>query len=63
MFVRVPLDAEIGIRLLIRSIEYVRRQEGEDVCLCFSFGSKTMEHLRRMNFRDKTFEVAAEGTD
>lgn len=63
MFVRVPLNSETGIRLLIDSIEFARRQDGEDVCLCFGYGPNFTEILRGMSFRDETFEVAAEGGD
>lgn len=63
MFVRVPLNSETGIRLLIDSIEFARRQDGEDVCLCIWSGPNFTEVLRSMDFRDETFEVAAEGGD
>lgn len=56
MFVRVPLDSETGIRLLIDSIEFARRQDGEDVCLCIWSGPNFTEVLRGMDFRDETFE-------
>jgi hypothetical protein len=63
MFVRVPLNSEAGIRLLIDTIEFTRHQNGEDVCLCIWSGPKFTEVLRGIDFRGETFEVAAEGGD
>src|SRR5580765_6916963 len=61
MFVRVPLNSETGIRLLINSIEFARRTDGEDVCLCIWSGPNFAEVLRGLDIRGETFEVAAEG--
>ncbi len=63
MFVRVPLNSETGIRLLIDSIEFARRKKGEDVCLCIRSGRNFAEVLRGIDVRDQTFEVAAETGD
>jgi hypothetical protein len=58
MFVRVPLNSDTGIRLFIDSIEFARRHDGEDICLCISSGPNFTEVLRGFDFRDQTFEVA-----
>ena len=63
MFVRVPLNSQTGVRLLIDSIEFARRDGGEDVCLCIWSGSRFAEMLRGMDMSDETFEVAAERVD
>ena len=63
MFVRVPLNSETGMRLLIHSIEFARRQDGEDVCLCVWSGPNFTDALRGLHISGETFEVAAEGTD
>ena len=61
MFVRIPWNSEIGMRLLIDSIEFVRRQNGEDVCLCIRSGPSFVNVLDGLNFADETFEVSTEG--
>ncbi len=60
MFVRVPLNAETGIRLLIHSIEFARRKDGEDVCLCIWSGSNFAEALRGIDIGDVTYDVTAD---
>jgi hypothetical protein len=63
MFIRVPLNSEICIRLLIDSIEFARRTGGEDVCLCISSGPNFPEVLRGLDVCGETFDVEAEGSD
>lgn len=63
MFVRVPLNSETGISLLIDSIELARHKDREEVCLCIWSGSQFAEVLRGLDIRGETFEVAAEGGD
>lgn len=63
MFVRVPLNSQTGVRLLIDSIEFARRQDGEDVCLCIWSGSNFADVLRGMDMSDETVDVAAEEVD
>ncbi len=58
MFVHVPLNSEVGMRLLIDNIEFARRQDGEDVCLCIWSGPQFTEKLRGLKIKGKIFQVA-----
>ena len=60
MFVRVPLNSETGMRLLIDRIEFAHRQDGEDVCLCIWSGQNFAKVLRGLDIKGETFDVAAE---
>lgn len=51
------------MRLLIDRIEFARRKDGEDVCLCIWSGSNLSKVLRGLDIHGETFEVAAEGVD
>ena len=51
------------MRLLIHSIEFARRHDGDDFCLCIWAGSNFTGVLRGLHLGGETFDVAAEGTD
>jgi len=57
MFVRVPLNSETGMRLLIHCIEFARRKDGEDVCLCIWAGENFAEALRGLDIGGETYDV------
>ena len=60
MFVRVPLNSETGMRLLIDSIEFARSKDGEDVCLCIWSGANFAEALRGININGETYDVTSD---
>ena len=60
MFVRIPLFSSHGVQLRIHCIEFARRQDGEDVCLCIERGPNFAEILRGLNVTGQTLEVTAD---
>jgi hypothetical protein len=63
MFVHIPLNSLAAMTLRIHCIEAARRQDGDDVCLCFESQGKAGEFLRGLNIRNETFDVTTEGSD
>ena len=63
MFVRVPFNPSLGMTARIHSIEFARRQDGEEVCLCIESKPELVEIFRGLNIGDETFEVTPEGSD
>jgi hypothetical protein len=59
MFVRIPLFSSHGIQLRIHCIEFARRHDGEDVCLCIERGPHFAQLLRGLNIAGQTLEVTA----
>ena len=63
MFVRVPLNSSLDMTARIHCIEFVRRNGGEDVCLCITSEPDIAEILRGLDIGDETFEVTTDGSD
>lgn len=63
MFVRVHFNPSLDVTARISSIEFARRQGGEDVCLCIESEPALAEILRGLDIKDETFEVTTEVPD
>jgi hypothetical protein len=63
MLVHIPFNSSFATTARIHSIEFARRQGGEDVCLCIESEPELAEFLRDLNIGDETFEVTADGSD
>ena len=63
MFVHIPLNSSLASTARIHSIEFARRQDREDVCLCIESEPELAEFLRDLNIGDETFEISADGSD
>jgi len=63
MFVHIPFNSSFATTARIHSIEFARRQGGEDVCLCIKAEPELAELLCDLNIGDETFEVSTEGSD
>lgn len=63
MFVHIPFNSSFATTARIHSIEFARRQGGEDICLCIKAEPELAEFLRDLNIGDETFEVSTEGSD
>jgi hypothetical protein len=57
MFVHVPCNLSLHLTTRIHCIEFARRKDGEDVCLCIESQPEAAEILRGLNLGDETFEV------
>ena len=63
MFVHIPFNSLVATTARIHSIEFARRQGGEDVCLCIKSEPELAEFLHDLKISDETFEVSTEGSD
>jgi hypothetical protein len=63
MFVHVPCNSALDITGKIHSIEFARRNDGEDVCLCFEGDSDELGFWRAMNITDETLEISEHGSE
>lgn len=63
MFVHVPCNSSLDMTARIHSIEYARRQGGEDVCLCFESEPDALELWRGINIGDETLEITEDGSE
>ena len=58
MIVSVSLNSSISVSGPIHSIEYARRADGEDVCLCIACeDSGELELWNSLNLKNETLEV------
>ena len=55
MFVHIPINSSLVMTARIHSIEFVRRQGGEDVCLCIKSELELAEFLRGLSIGDEIF--------
>ncbi len=58
LFVHIPFDLNVGIRLLIDGIEMAPDGNVDDVRLCMCAGPNLTEMLRGLSLRGGTFEVS-----
>lgn len=63
MVVHVPLNSVAGVKARIRSIEFVPRRGGEDVCLYLDIGPDALKIWRVLNIGDETLEVSKDGLE
>jgi hypothetical protein len=63
MFVCVQFNPSFAVTVRIHSVEFARRQSGEDVCLCIESEPDLTELLRGLNIGDETFEITTDGSD
>ncbi len=63
MFVHIPFNSSLATTARIHSIEFARRQDGEDVCLCIESEPELAEFLHDLNIGDEIFEVTEDGSD
>lgn len=63
MFIHVPWNSSIKLTARIHRIEFARRQDGEDVCLCLDLEPDELEVWRGMELCGETIEVTENGTD
>jgi hypothetical protein len=63
MFIHVAFNSAFATTSRIHSIEFARRQGGEDVCLCIEADPELAEFLRDLNIGDETCEVTTDGSD
>jgi hypothetical protein len=63
MFIRVPFNSSIQMTVRFHSIEFARRKDGEEPCLCVVVESELAMILRTLNIRDEIVDVTTDGTD
>ena len=63
MFIRITCNSALGMTARIHSIEFARRKDGEDVCLCIEAEPELAEMLRGLNIADETVEITTIGAD
>ena len=63
MFVHIAFNPAFATTVRIHSIEFARRQGGEDVCLCIEVDPEFAEFMRDLNIDAETCEVTADGSD
>lgn len=63
MFVHIPFNSSLATTDRIHSIEFARRQGGEDVCLCIESEPELAEFLHDLNIGGEIFEVIEDGSD
>jgi hypothetical protein len=62
-FVHIGFNPSFAATSRIHSIEFVLRQDGEDVCLCIEADRELAEFLRDLNIGDETCEVTTNGSN
>jgi hypothetical protein len=63
MFVHIGFNPAFATTARIHSIEFARREGGEDVCLCIEADRELAEFMRDLNIGDETCEVTTDGSD
>jgi|GEM_PF-1711206 len=63
MFVHIAFNPSFATTARIHSIEFARRQGGEDICLCIEADTELAEFMRDLNIGDETCEMTTEGSD
>jgi hypothetical protein len=63
MFVHFPCNSALDITGKIDCIEFARRKDGEDVCLCFEGEPEELDFWRAMNISDQTLEISDHGSE
>jgi hypothetical protein len=63
MYVHVPCNSALDITGQIHCIEFARRKDGEDVCLCLAGDPDELDFWRTMNISDETLEISETGSE
>jgi hypothetical protein len=63
MFVRIPLNSGLDIKLRIHNIEFARRDGGEDVCLGIKTDPNLFQTLRAMKIGNETLEITKDDSN
>jgi hypothetical protein len=63
MYAQIQVSPMMDMAARIHSIEFARREGGEDVCLCFQSKPRTLQVWRGLSVSDKTLEVTTDVGD
>jgi hypothetical protein len=58
MYINILCNSALNISGEIHCVEFVRRKDGEDLCLCLEAGQNELDFWRAINISGETVEIS-----